>query len=134
MVLLLLEGPGEIPGRVHRPECAAFWDSLSPPLEVRALIRDGYVPDLIDWPPRAELSNNASARKRENEAFLDSEIADLLASGAVSKVLVKPWCVNPLQVVERAGKKKRLVLDVSRTKNVFISQEKVKLTSLGKNH
>ena len=41
---------------------------------------------MISWPARAESSNNASARKKGNEAFLDGEIADLLASGAVSKV------------------------------------------------
>ena len=57
-------------------------------------------------PPKAELPNNARARKRENEAFLNGEITDLLASGAVSKVSIRPWAVIPRQVVEREGKKK----------------------------
>ena len=73
------------------------------------------------------MPNNASARKASNEAFLDGEIAELVESGAVSIVQEKPWCVNPLQVVEREGKKKRLVMDVSRTINEHIGQEKVKL-------
>jgi len=37
---------------------------------------------------------------------LNGEITDLLASGAVSKVSIRPWAVIPRQVVEREGKKK----------------------------
>ena len=116
---------------MHRPEFVRFWlKELHPPLEVQSLLRNGYIPDLASWPPEAELPNNASARARENEKFLDVEIAELVASGAVSVVTRKPWCFNPLQVVTREGKKKRLVMDVSRTINEHIQQEKVKLTSL----
>ena len=116
---------------MHRPEFVAFWEKeLNPPLEVLSLLRHGYIPDFVSWPAKSDLPNNASARKRENEAFLDAEIADLLKMGAISKVEKKPWCVSPLQVVEREGKKKRLVMDISRTINDHIRQEKVKLTSL----
>ena len=118
---------------MHRPEFVAFWEEqLNPPLEVLSLLRHGYIPDLASWPDSQELPNNASARKKENEAFLDAEIADLLEMGAISKVKKRPWCVSPLQVVEREGKKKRLVMDVSRTINEHIKQEKVTLTSLEK--
>ena len=99
-LLLLLSGPDSIPGRVHRPEFVRFWlEELNPPLEVQSLLRDGYIPDFVSWPPAAELPNNASARDEENRQFLDSEIAELVASGAISHVSEKPWCVNPLQVV-----------------------------------
>ena len=116
---------------MHRPEFVEFWEKeLNPPLEVLSLLRHGYAPDLVSWPDSSELPNNASVGKAENEIFLDTEIFGLLESGAILKVANKPWCVSPLQVVDREGKKKRIVMDVSHTISEHIREEKVKLTSL----
>ena len=70
-------------------------------------------PIAVSWPTRAELPNNVRARKKENETFLDSEIADLLASGAVSNKRSNPSALT-LFGFKRAAKKKRLVMVVSR--------------------
>ena len=59
---------------------------------------------------------------------MHEEIKALEASGSISKVKVKPWCILPMQLVKREGKAPRLVIDCSRQINPYIKVRKVRLS------
>jgi hypothetical protein len=105
---------------------------LRPSNDVKSLILEGYTPSLTEWPPSSDSRNNRSARDPKHREWLLAEIARLESSGAISRILYKPWIVSPLQIVEREGKSPRLVFDVSPSINPYIDCPSVKLDGLEK--
>ena len=63
-------------------------------------------------PPSCYLKNNASVGLNDSE-FVVQTITALLEANCGSECVDVPYCCNPLMVV--VGKKKRLVIDLSRS-------------------
>ena len=95
-------------------------------------MREGYKIPLTSYPPKSRLPHNKSAREAENLDFLDSDIELLEAIGAIKEVLEEPWLCLPLQVSSPEGRKKRTIMDASRSLNKFVREKKVKLDHLAK--
>lgn len=121
----------KVPGHIHLPKYVKFWkENFTLPAEVLKILQHGYIPPLLEWPPRSELPDNKSAREPAFRPVLLKQIQELLASRAISMVDKKPRCVMPLQLVHREGKEPRLVVDASRQLNPHIKCRKVRLTTL----
>ena len=72
------------------------------------IIRNGYMLPFHHIPDSCHLMNNKSAIK--HTSFVEEAITKLLKDKCIEEVYSKPYCVNPVTVVE--GKKLRLVLDL----------------------
>lgn len=96
------------------------------------VICNGYNIPLVKWPPKAHLENNGSARKKENQEFLDEEVISLNDAGATSEADEEPWLILPLQVSHPEGRRKRIIVDSSQTLNEFVLERKIKLDQLSK--
>lgn len=120
-----------VPGRIHFQKHVEYWvETFKLSTEIRDLLQFGYVPPLLEWPPRSDLGDNKSARDPSVRPFLSAQIATLEKVGAIVKTSVKPRCVLPLQVVHREGKEPRLVIDASRQINPYIAERRVRLSTL----
>ena len=127
--LKLEEVDRRVPGRLKSR--ADYWkDTLGASSHVLDWVTNGYSLPFVSIPPRSELPNNRSARDPVNAVFIDHQIEELLAAGAIREVQEKPHLVLPLQVVSPEGRKRRLVVDASRSLNVHLSDDKVKLDHL----
>jgi hypothetical protein len=71
-----------------------------------------------------------SARDPRFLSHLRDELRELEESKAITRVLYKPWCILPLQLVHRAGKRPRTVVDGSLQINPYLRFRKVRLTTL----
>ena len=80
----------------------------------------------LEEPPSRCLKNNASALN--NSEFVIEAITSLINSNCVTECTEVPYCCNPLTVV--VGKKKRLVIDLSRSVNPFVKYVKFKYENL----
>ena len=102
---------------------ATFWENpLQASEGILSIIRHGITINFTTIPPRAILSNNASALKHKD--FVVSEINTLLDSGCIKEQFVPPYVTNPLTVSEEEDKC-RLILDL-RYVNVHIPKEYVR--------
>ena len=72
------------------------------------IIRSGYMLPFHHTPDPCHLMNNKSAIKYTS--FVEEAITKLLKDKCTEEVYSKPYCVNPLTVLE--GKKLRFVLDL----------------------
>lgn len=123
----------EVPGRIHKPEFRQFWEEeLRPSPMVWDAICNGYRLPLSEMPPRTHLPNNGSARKEENQEFLDEDILALENSNAISRAKRVPYLILPLQISHPVGRRKRLIVDASQSLNMFLVERKVKLDHLSK--
>ncbi|VDN21173.1 unnamed protein product [Cylicostephanus goldi] len=78
---------------------------------VRALLCEGYSPEFVGKPALGVIRNNCNSA-RLHEGFVDSELVQLLHTGAIIRVTEGERIrINPLSVAE--GKKLRLILDLS---------------------
>ena len=119
----------QVAGRIHRSQFRDFWLSkVKVNNEIADLLEDGYVPPFTQWLPQSDQPDNNSALGLEARDLLREEIKALEASGSISKVKVKPWCILPMQLVKREGKATRLVIDCSRQINPYIKVRKVRLS------
>ena len=80
------------------------------------VLENGYEIPFLSVPPRCQLKNNASALN--NSEFVINTINDLIKMNCITEYVDVPFCCNPLTVVE--GKKKRLVIDLSRSVNPYV--------------
>jgi hypothetical protein len=87
------------------------------------IVAEGYRLPLIKKPDIVILKNNRSAR--ENEQFVDSELASLLESGVIHHVTSQPHVINALSVATNHSGKQRLVLDL-RTVNPLLNVDSFK--------
>ena len=123
----------DVPGRISDPQFYAFWrDTLQAPEEILSSLRDGYKIPLAEYPPKSYLPHNQSARDPAHLDFLDSDIELLELIGAVVEVAERPWLCLPLQVSAPVGRKKRTIMDASRSLNEFILKRKTKLDHLAR--
>jgi hypothetical protein len=78
---------------------------------------------------RYEENNNQSARNEMD--FVRSEVARLLKEGQIMECKSPPPCTNPLSVAFKVNVdgsiKRRLVIDLSRWVNDFISPDRLKM-------
>lgn len=89
----------------------SFWKTFVRSQLVLSWILAGFPLKWADGPPAPVwLANHSSAY--EHTGFVDSAIADLVATGAAEPVDVQPTCVLPLGVVPKKGTSKyRLIFD-----------------------
>ena len=96
-----------------------FWNFIT-------IFQNGYEIPFLSVPPRCQLKNNASALN--NSEFVISAINDLIKNNCITEYFDVPFCCNPLTVVE--GKKKRLVIDLSRSINPYVVHNAFKYDNL----
>nr|CDJ98099.1 RNA-directed DNA polymerase (reverse transcriptase) domain containing protein [Haemonchus contortus] len=123
-------GNGEYyPGSIH--DHISMWTTLEPNALVLDTIVNGYTIPFDEAPePPPRVGNRKSAR--DNAEFVDSNISELMASGAIERVprnLSSDLMIHPLSVAE--GKKLRLVLDLS-SLNRYVTKEHVKFDDMEK--
>jgi hypothetical protein len=123
--------PVGVPGRIHHNVFASYWlNSLEPSKEIEEVIREGYIPPLASWPPRSVRRDNASARDPLFLPVLKRELKALEESKAITRVDYVPWCVLPLQLVHRADRDPRVVIDASHQINPYMIKRGVRLSTL----
>jgi hypothetical protein len=119
----ILKFEGKAVGSIH--ERLQYWvDNFGPDSYVRGILAEGYqIP--VDWskiPESYEEPDNKSAK--DNYDFVREEVARLVEGGQVVEQQLRPRCVNPLTVAIKTnadgGKKRRLVLDLSRAVNLAL--------------
>ncbi|TRY74495.1 hypothetical protein TCAL_15651 [Tigriopus californicus] len=114
-----------VAGHIHSPEFRKFWFEL---LQISHFLRDflicGYRIPLFQFPPSVHLPNNLSAHTSENVAFIEKSLHQGLRDGLFVEDAKPPHLFLPIQVVERSGKKKRFVIDASRSLNNYIRKRK----------
>ena len=104
-----------------------FWENeLKPSNFVLNVIKFGYFLPFAELPPPSIERNNKSSLRHPQ--FVKDSIHQLLESGCVREVSIRPHCVNPLTVAQ--GKKLRLVLDLSRNVNKYLHLPKFKYENL----
>ena len=111
-------------GRLREGE--AYMQSLGASNYSLRVMREGYTIPFKHLPDSVLLRNNRSSRLKPD--FVQAEIVNLLASGAVIETLMPATVNNPLSVAEKHGKL-RLVLDL-RHINPLIQGVKCKLDGL----
>ena len=86
------------------------WRDIGANEEVLSWISDGIKLPFTKTPDRYECVNHKFSS--EQVRFLDTEINKLLKSGAVSRSVNKPHCVNALGCVPKKNKSFRLIVDL----------------------
>ena len=101
-----------------------YWRNvlLAPP-EVLDIIKNGYIFQFVEPPPKIHCKNNLSALK--NAEFVESAIEELLSFNLIEERETPPPVISPLSVADNS-KKKRLILDLSKL-NEYILLEKIVL-------
>ena len=105
----------------------AWWfNNLQLSALVFGVLLNCYMIPFIALPPPCFLTNSRSALN--NAEFVVKAINELLLNRCVIEVFSRPYCCNPLSVV--VGRKLRLVLDLSRSVNLFVKNSKFKYEGL----
>ena len=101
-----------------------YWrNELQAPQEVLNIISERYIIQFVEPPTPMLSKNNLSALK--NAEFVESAINELLSQNLIEEWKNPPTVVSPLSVADN-GKKKRLILDLSKL-NESILLEKIVL-------
>lgn len=116
---------GSILGSLRRH--VKFWERIGASETVLTIIREGYCLPFREQPPKVLFNNNQSAMKHSE--FVTKEIESHLKTGFCQRVREPPHCINPLTVADN-GEKLRLVLDCSRSVNVFLKESKFKIEDI----
>ena len=90
--------------------CLSQWIEIGASQTVLNWISGGIPVVFVDSPPSFELPNHPLTTRQTE--FIDSEIKDLLASGAIVRSVLKPKCLSPLGVVPKKRNKLRLITDL----------------------
>ena len=83
-------------------------------------VNEGY---RLEWDsdgPATERHARNLKSALDNEVFVDEQIVELLASGAIGQTHRRPKVVNPLGVVPKSNGKLRLILDMRRVSGCLI--------------
>ena len=86
------------------------WQNIGANEEVLSWINEGIKLPFKNTPDRYEYSNHKFTV--DQVRFLDTEINKLLKSGAISRSVNKPFCVNALGCVPKKNKSFRLIVDL----------------------
>ena len=114
----------EVPANIHKPQYRDFWcNILKPSNYVLDIIKFGYKLPFASEPPQSFSENNRSAR--EDTDFVRAEIFRLESLGCIERVSCKPFIILPLSSIY--SKKKRLVVDASRSLNPYLKDRRVRL-------
>ena len=120
----LLSTNVEVPANVHKPQYREFWcEVLKPSNYVLDIIKYGYKLPFNSEPPQSFSQNNRSAR--EDSDFVRAEIFRLEKLGCIERVSCEPYIILPLSSI--FSKKKRLVVDASRSLNPYLQDRRVRL-------
>ena len=103
-----------------------WFDNLQLSSFVSGVLFKDYCIPFVATPPSCCIKNNRSALSHGQ--FVANAIHELLLNRCIVEVPYKPYCCNPLSVVE--GRKLRLVLDLSRSVNLFVKPFKFKYEGL----
>ncbi len=86
------------------------WVSINASATVLSWIKDGVPLPFLQVPASFELPNRSLSSTQA--AFVDSELAVLLQSGAVRHSAQKPFCISPIGCVPKKNKSLRLIVDL----------------------
>ena len=86
------------------------WQDLVTDNDFLSLLKDGVRLPLKQEPPSIDCNNYYMPITYA--AFVTSEIAELLASGAIEKCQSRPHCISPITYVPKKGNRLRLVIDL----------------------
>ena len=89
--------------------------------EERSALLDGVQITLTREPQKRRLRNTPTVRRFAD--MVQQRLQEYAAKGAVEELPSQPDLVQPLHVIVRSDRKPRLVLDLSRNLNEFISEE-----------
>jgi hypothetical protein len=109
-----------------------FWQSIAhPQRDKRVLewVETGYQ---MEWGPDGAAPSSFAPNQPSAHAhagFVDEQVRDMLAAGAIALESKQPWVVSPLGVVPKAGGKFRLILDL-RGVNGFLTRVSFRMESL----
>lgn len=92
-----------------------FWRSITDNSEVLNWIENGVPLPFSSQPRKYCFPNRAFSKSESN--FIDSEISKLLNTGAISRSVYQPHCVNPISCVPKKNGKFRLVIDLRHLNN-----------------
>ena len=107
-----------IEARVHRTlrDNVAFWQQTGASQFALSVIRNGYIPYLLENIELYEEGNNKSFR--EHKGWANEAVEKLLSANIIKKVSKEELtCVNPLLVVVNSKAKKRLCIDLIKRYN-----------------
>ena len=95
---------------------------------VRSALGSGVLLDLTGKPELVRLPNTPAVRR--NPTLCKERVAYYMDIGALEALSEKPELLQPLHVVERPGRKARMVLDLSRNLNDLIEYEAFHMQSI----
>ena len=95
---------------------------------VRSALESGVLLDLTGKPELVRLPNTPAVRR--NPTLCKERVAYYMDIGALEALSEKPELLQPLHVVERPGRKARMVLDLSRNLNDLIEYEAFHMQSI----
>lgn len=114
---------------IHDDTAVDFVAAVTSDPWVLSTLRGGLVPQFHSSPPPYREPLNQSAMSRL--PFVRAEVAKLLAAGKISQVSSQPRCCNPLSVAVRASNGDlRLVIDLSRHVNLYVTPRAVRMETL----
>lgn len=96
------------------------WSPIETPLPVLEWINSGVRLHFSKTPEGFILPNHLLSEKQE--AFVDSEIRDLLTTGAIEECLNQPYCVSSIGSLPRVPKKEQKVSSYRGSKTPEFSQ------------
>ena len=79
-----------------------------------AWVEHGYQ---MEWGPEGPAPSSSAPNQPSalaHAGFVDEQVSEMLAAGAIAWEAVQPWVVSPLSVVPKANGKFRLILDLRR--------------------
>ena len=126
----------ELPDGVHDIRARIFFKNiLGADEKVMNLLEKGILIDEKYLPLKYAEANNRSARVRQN--FCLEKTLEYIEKGSISEVGAKPKYINPLSVAEKedyetGNVKLRLVIDLSRSLNLYQKEKKFKPDELDK--
>ena len=113
-----------VPGNIGKEQFRDFWlNEIKPTELVKQVITEGYKLPFKSIPSPSWQENNKSAKN--DMSFVRAEVLRLEKLGCISRVEEKPYLVLPLSSV--FSKKKRLVVDASRSLNPHLHHRRVRL-------
>lgn len=122
-----------VAGNIHKPQFRRFWISaLKESRFLQDFLAHGYKIPLFRYPPKVHLPNNDSAKSAEDICIIEKSLKEGTREGLFVEVSKPPHLILPIQVVDRDEKKKRLVIDASRSLNNYIRKRRVTLDHLHK--
>ncbi len=110
------ESSSYVAGKVT--QCYENWTQITTNPSVLSWIREGVPLPLASTPSAFAFDNPPLSAKQVT--YIDSEIKNLLAIGAISKVNSQPTCVSPIHCVPKRSGGHRLIVDLRHLNNHIV--------------